>query len=201
MLSLSLIVIRRLRWEGVSHKLRIEIARMIGLFERKPEIVHGKHVFQELRLLEVPYSARLTSRIEQVRQRIRARVETVVVLRLVDSDSPKNDGWMIPVPPDHAANVIDRNLFPGLRTNMLPPRDLLQYQKSDLIAAVKKVPRLRIMRCPHNIAMQIFPQNHRIFALCPGAHGLPRKGKCLMTIQSPQLDDLSVERESVVRKR
>ena len=66
MLSLSLIVIRRLGWEGMSHKLRVEIARMIWLFEWKPEIVHGEHVFEEFRLLEVPYPSSLTSGIEQV---------------------------------------------------------------------------------------------------------------------------------------
>src|SRR6266699_1720063 len=87
MLSLSLVVIRRLRWEGMSHKLRVEIARMIGLFERKPEIVHGEHIFEELRLLEVPYPTRLTSRIKQVSQRIRADVENVMSSRCCSADS------------------------------------------------------------------------------------------------------------------
>src|SRR5258705_10242514 len=91
MLTLSLVVIGRLRWEGMSHKLRVEIARMVGLFEWKPKIVHGEHVFEELRLLEVPYPSRLTSRIEQVSQSIRSGVETVIVLRLVNSHSPKDD--------------------------------------------------------------------------------------------------------------
>src|SRR5712672_3455138 len=113
MLSLSLVVIRRLRWEGMSHKLRVEIARMIGLFERKPKVIHGENVFEELRLLEVPYPTRLTSRIKQVSQSVRAGVETVIVLRLVDSHSPKNNGRMIPVPPDHSADIINRNLLPG----------------------------------------------------------------------------------------
>src|SRR5437879_5345402 len=145
MLALSLVVIRRLRWEGMSHKLRVEIARMIGLFERKPEIIHSENVFEELRLLEVPYATRLTSRIQQVGQSIRAGVETVIVLRFIDSHSPKNNGRMIPVPPDHTANVIDRNLLPGLWADVLPPWNFLQYQKSNFIAAVKKVPRLGIM--------------------------------------------------------
>src|SRR5882724_579423 len=145
MLSLSLVVIGRLCGESMSHKLCVEIARMVGLFEWKPEIVHGEHVFEELRLLEVPYATRLTSRIKQVSQRIRAGVETVIVLRLVDSHSPKNNGRMIPVPPDHSADTINRNLLPGLWTDVLPPRNFLQYQKSNFIAAVKKVPRLRIV--------------------------------------------------------
>src|ERR1700736_3162591 len=91
MLSLSLVVIGRLRWERMSHKLCVEIARMIRLFEWKAKIVHGENVFEELRLLEVPYPTRLTSRVEQVSQSIRAGVETVIVSGLVDSHSPEDD--------------------------------------------------------------------------------------------------------------
>src|SRR5260370_39232255 len=84
---------------------------------------------------------------------------------------------------------------------MLPPWDFLQYQQSNFIAAVEKVPRLRIMRCPHDVAMQILPQNYRIPTLYPRGHRLSYKWKRLMTIQPPELDDLSIERESMVRKR
>jgi hypothetical protein len=52
---------------------------------------------------------------------------------------------MIPVSPDHPANVIDRNLFPGLWADVLPPWNFLEYQKANFIAAVKKVPGLRIV--------------------------------------------------------
>jgi hypothetical protein len=52
---------------------------------------------------------------------------------------------MIPVPANHPSNVIDGDLFPWLWTDMLPPWDFLQDQKSNFIAAVKKVPRLGIM--------------------------------------------------------
>src|SRR5438309_9774038 len=128
MLSLPFIIIGCLGWKGMSDKLGIEIARMIGFFEWKPEIVHGEHIFEELRLLEVPYPTGLTSWIKQMSQGIRAGVETVIVLRFVDPNTPENNRGMIPVPADHAANVIDGNLLPGLRADMLPPWNFLQYQ-------------------------------------------------------------------------
>src|SRR5206468_9124702 len=78
MLSLSFIIIGCLGWKGMSDKLGIEIARMIWFFEWKPEIVHGEHIFEELRLLEVPYPTGLTSWIKQMSQGIRAGVETVI---------------------------------------------------------------------------------------------------------------------------
>jgi hypothetical protein len=83
---------------------------------------------------------------------------------------------------------------------MLPSWDFFQHQKSNFIAAIKKVPRLGIMGCPHDIAMQVLPKNYRIATLCPRGHRLSYKWKSLMAIESPQLDDLPVERESVVRE-
>ena len=80
MLSLPFVIIGCLGWKGMSDKLGIKIARMIGFLEWKPEIVHREHLFEELRLLEVPYSTGLTSWIQQVSQGIRAGVETVIVL-------------------------------------------------------------------------------------------------------------------------
>src|SRR5258705_12267547 len=48
--------------------------------------------------------------------------------------------------------------------------------------------------------MKVLPQNYRIPTLYPRRHSLPNKWKRLVTIKSPQLDDFSVERKSVVRE-
>src|SRR5258705_10939137 len=48
--------------------------------------------------------------------------------------------------------------------------------------------------------MKVLPQNYRIPTLYPRRHSLPNKWKRLVTIKSPQLDDFSVERESVIRE-
>src|ERR1700680_4225560 len=101
---------------------------------------------------------------------------------------------MIPIPADHAADVIDGNLLPGLWADMLPPWDFLQDQKSNFIAAIEKVPRLGIMRCPHDVAMKILPQNDCILPLYARGHRLADKWKRLMTVEASQLDDLPVER-------
>src|SRR5580704_12870585 len=128
---------------------------MIRLLEWEPEIVHGEHIFEELGFLEVPYSTSLTSRVKGVSQSIRANVEVVIVFGLVDPHSPKDDRRMIPIPPDHTTHIIDRDLLPGLRPNVLPSRYLLQHQQANLIAAVEKVPRLRIVRCSDDIAVEV----------------------------------------------
>jgi hypothetical protein len=64
----------------VTHEFRIEIARVIRLQQREPEIVHCENVFQKFRGLEIADSTCLASSVESVRCRVGASVEVVVVL-------------------------------------------------------------------------------------------------------------------------
>ena len=171
----------------MSDKLRIQITGMIRLLERKSKVIHRKHVFQKLRLLEVTYSTRRPALVERMSKRIGLGVEVMIVLRFVDANAPENDRWMVPVAANHAANVIDRRVLPRLVADMLPSRNLFQHQKSNLVATVKKMPRLRIMRRPNNVAMQIVSQNLGILPLHTRRHCLTDKGKGLMTIEPAQL--------------
>jgi len=92
---------------GVSDELGVQVARVIGWLQRKSEIVHGENVFEKFRFLKVPDAARLTRGVQLVRQRIRADVEVVVVLRFVNSHAPENDGRMVPVAANHAPHVVN----------------------------------------------------------------------------------------------
>src|SRR5215831_7296710 len=62
------------------------------------------------------------------------------------------------------------------------------------------MPRLRVMRRAHDIAVQILPQNVRILPLHSPGHGLADEWKRLVPVQPPQLDHLAVQRESMIRK-
>lgn len=59
MLPLPLVIIGRLRWEGMPDKLRVQIARIIWHLKRKLEAIHSEYVFEKLRILEVSNSTRL----------------------------------------------------------------------------------------------------------------------------------------------
>lgn len=78
-------------------------------------------------------------------KRVGAGVEVVVVFRLVDAYAPHDDGRMVPVAADHAADVIDGDLLPRFIADMLPAGHLFEYQEADLVAAIEKMTRLRIM--------------------------------------------------------
>src|ERR1035438_6719956 len=107
---------------------------------------------------------------------------------------------MVPVAANHAPDVIDRNLLPGLVSDVLPARDLFQYEEADEFAGVRKMTRLRIVRRADDVAFELVAEDLCVAALGASRHRLPNKGERLMTVESSQLDDLAVQLETVIRK-
>jgi len=89
---------------------------------------------------------------------------------------------MIPVAANHPPYSVHGDVLPGHVANVLPARDLLQNQETDLIARIEKVAGLRVVRGTHDIAMEILAQNERIAALHAGGHGLADPWECLMAV-------------------
>ena len=153
---------------GVADEFRVQVARMVGRLQREAEIVHGENVFEKFRGLEVADAAGLARGIEFVGQRVGAHVEIVVVLRFVDAHAPQDDAGMIPVAADHAADVVDGDVFPGLVANVLPAGNFFQHQQADFVAGVEKMARLRIVRGAHDVAVQFVAENVGVAALRRG---------------------------------
>ena len=83
--------------------------------------------------------------VESVGECVGAQVKVVVIRGLVDTNAPEDDRWVVPVAADHAADVIDGGLLPWFGAGVLPARNLFKEEKTDLVAAVEEVTRLRIM--------------------------------------------------------
>src|SRR6266702_139591 len=171
---------------------------MVRCFEWEAKVIHCEDIFEKLGLLKVADTAGLPRWIKRVRQCVCADVEAVIVLRLIDAYTPKNNRRMVPVAPHHAADVVDGEQLPRLRANVLPAGDFFKHQQADLIAAVEKMARLRIVRCAHNVAMQIVAENLRILSLNARSHRLADERKRLMAVESTQLNDHAVQAEAVV---
>src|SRR6516165_6238034 len=75
---------------SVANELGVQITRIIWRLERKAEIVHGENVCQEFRFLKITDATGLARGIELTSQGVRARVEIVIVARLVDAYAPQN---------------------------------------------------------------------------------------------------------------
>ena len=119
-------LVNRFGGVSVADEFGIQIARVIWRLQGEPEIVHGENIFQKFGFLKVANAAGLARGIEPVSHGVGASVEIVIVHRLIDAHAPQDNAGMIPVSADHAADVIDRNQFPGLISNMLPAREFLR---------------------------------------------------------------------------
>ena len=100
---------------------------------------------------------------------------------------------MVPVAADHAADVINGYVLPGLATDVLPAGDLLEHKQADLVAGIEKMARLRIVRGAHDVAVQFVPQDVSIATLHTRRHGLPHPGKGLVAIEAVQLHHVAVQ--------
>src|SRR5689334_2525736 len=124
----------------------------------------------------------------------------MIVLRLVDAYAPQNDRRVVPIAANHPVNIVYCKIFPTGVTDMLPARNLFEYQEAVLIARVEKVWRLRIVRGAHDIALELFSKNPRVATLHARRHCLADKRKRLVAIQSAQLQVLAIQQETVRRE-
>src|SRR5215469_16013068 len=138
-LSEALDLVNCFRRIGVTAEFGVQITWMIRGLERETEVVHGEDVFEEFRFLEVADSARLAGGIELMRECVGAGVEIVIVARLVDANSPQNNGGAIPVAANHSPDIIDRDVLPVFVANVLPTGDLFQHKQADLVTGIQEV--------------------------------------------------------------
>src|SRR5215510_11722689 len=174
-------------------ELSVQITWMIWRFQRETEIIHRKDVFEQLGLIQVANPAGLARGIKRMREGIRARVELMIILRFVDAYSPENYGGMVPIPPDHASHIVNCKVLPLLVSSVLPARDLLKHQESKFITGVKKMRRLRVMRCPDDIAFEFFLEDFSVAALHACGHSLTHERESLMAVETAKLDHSSVQ--------
>src|SRR5579872_1308816 len=107
---------------------------------------------------------------------------------------------MVPVASNHATHIVDRNVLPCLISDVLPAGNLFKNQQANFIAGIKKMPRLGIMGCSHDVAFELVPQDLCVASLGAPRHGLPDVGKCLVTIESAQFDHFSIQFKTVIGK-
>ena len=132
--------------------------------------------------------------------RVRLGVKVMIIFGFIDAHAPQNNGRMVPIPPDHAAHVVDRERLPRIVSNMLPARNLFQHQQTHLITGVQKMPGLRIVRGADDVAAQIVLHDVRVLSLCPLAHGIAGIGEGLVAVETAELECLAVELEAFRRE-
>ncbi len=99
---------------------------------------------------------------------------------------------MVTVLQHHLPCILYRFLFPFRITDMLPARYFRKHKQPDLVAAVQKILRLRIMGSTHRVTGQFrfdqdcIPPLHRL------RHGVSDIWKGLMTVHAAQFELFAV---------
>src|SRR3954452_22155793 len=161
----ALNLIDRLRGICMSHEFSVQITRMVRRFQGEAKIVHRKYVFEEFGFLKISDASGLPCGIELMSKRVGSSVEIVVITGFINAHAPQYDGGVIPVAANHSIDVVDRNVLPGFVPDMLPSGDLFQHQQAYLVTRIQKVTRLRVMRGPDNVALELVPQDLGIASL------------------------------------
>ena len=97
-----------------------------------------------------------------------------------------------------ASHVAQAERLPVLVADVLPAGDLLEDQQADLVAAIQKVRRLRVMRGAHDVAAQFVLEDVGVLALQPCRGRRADVGIGLVAVEADQLDAPAVEVEAVV---
>src|SRR3989442_1479436 len=105
---------------------------------------------------------------------------------------------MIPFAADHAANVADGDVLPGIIADVLPAGDFFEDEQTHFVAGIEEMAGLRIVRSAHDVATEFVAEDARIAALRAARHGLADEWKRLMAVKAAQLDDFAVQLEAVI---
>src|SRR6266702_1772403 len=189
-------VVRRLGTIGMADELRVQIERMVRRLQRKSEVVQCEDVLEKLRAPKGTDAARLPRRIELVGRAVGAGVELMIVRGFIDPDAPEHDRRMIPVTADHAPDVVDRQILPRGISYVLPTGYFLQNEQAQLIARLQEMPRLRIVRRAHDVALELLAEDFGIPTLYATRHRRSHEREVLMAVEASQLYDPPVELEA-----
>ena len=107
---------------------------------------------------------------------------------------------MVPIAPDHILDVLYRQVLPRGIADELPARDLFEHQQPKLVAGIEEVRRLRIVRCADYVDAQVLAQHDCIPPLHSRRHRATNVWIGLVPVESPQLQVLPVEEESIGSK-
>src|SRR3977135_2735644 len=107
---------------------------------------------------------------------------------------------MVPVTPDHPADVVNRKLLPALVADVLPSRNFLQNEQAYFVARVEEMTRLRVVGSTNDIALELFSKYLGIATLTACRHRLAHEWESLVPVTTAKLDYFAVQFEAVIRE-
>jgi hypothetical protein len=107
---------------------------------------------------------------------------------------------MVPVAPDHPADVVDRKLLPSRITDVLPSWNFFQNQQARLVARVEEMTRLWVMGGADDIALELFPKYLGVTTLATPRHCLAHEWKRLVPVEAAKLEHFAIQLKAMIRE-
>ena len=128
-----------------------------------------------------------------MRERICFAVKRIIVQTFVDAHAPEDDGRMVTVLRHHLAHVFDRLALPRRIADVLPAGKLGKNEQAQLVAGIKEMLALRVVRCAHRRAAKLLLEDPRVLTLERLGRSIAHVGIALVAVQSAEEHALAVE--------
>ena len=153
-----------------------------GIIAGVGEIVVGIHIIDQMALLDKPDTGGGPAGVQGMGHLVGAKIECIIILALVDPDTPEHDAGMAAVLQDHFPGVLHCLVLPSLITNVLPAGNLCEYQQAQLITLVDEMMALGIVGGPDDHTAQLLFQNSGVLPLQAFRNRVTHIGVALMAV-------------------
>ena len=161
------------------------------------KIVVGIDILQQMAFFQIPHAGGGTAGVQLMGDFVGAGVEGIVVHALVDAHAPQDDAGVTAVLQEHLSQHLAGGVLPVVVPDVLPARQLGEYQQTPPVALVQKIRTLGVVAGAHGSAMQLLLQNAGILPLQAFRCGIADVRVALVSVQTPQKGLFAVEVEAI----
>ena len=161
------------------------------------KIVVGVDVLQQMAFFQIPHAGGGAAGVQLMGDFVGAGVEGIVVHAFVDAHAPQDDAGVAAVLQEHLPQHFTGGVLPVVIPDVLPARQLGEYQQTPPVALIQKILALGVVAGAHGGAVQLLLQNAGILPLQAFRCGVADVRVALVSVQTPQEGLFAVEVKAI----
>ena len=161
------------------------------------KIVVGIDILQQMALFQIPHAGSGAAGVQLMGNLVGAGVKGIVVHAFVDAHAPQDDAGVIAVLQEHLSQHLAGGVLPVVIPDVLPARQLGEYQQTPAVALIQKILALGVVAGAHGGAVQLLLQNAGILPLQAFRCGIADVRVALVSVQPSQKGLFAVEVEAI----
>ena len=161
------------------------------------KIVVGVDILQQMAFFQIPHTGGGAAGVQLMGDFVGAGVEGIVVHAFVDAHTPQDDAGVAAVLQEHLPQHLAGGVLPVVIPDVLPARQLGEYQQTPPVALIQKILALGVVAGAHGGAVQLLLQNAGILPLQAFRCGVTDVRVALVSVQTPQKGLFAVEVKAI----